>query len=118
STPAGPASRGRAVQAAAPASAPPGARRAMSEWAAKQESVSAARSTTRARGMAHPRMPVLGHLTKRPLTPSQPGRNSLGQVTKSLATRRTFDEEVVLDAAAHVFRRRGYGGATVREVAQ
>jgi len=32
--------------------------------------------------------------------------------------RRTFDEEVVLDAAAHVFRKRGYGGATVREVAQ
>jgi len=32
--------------------------------------------------------------------------------------RRTFDEEVVLDAAAHVFRRRGFGGATVREVAQ
>jgi AcrR family transcriptional regulator len=38
-------------------------------------------------------------------------------MTKSLA-RRTFDEEVVLDAAAHVFRRRGFGGATVREVAQ
>jgi AcrR family transcriptional regulator len=38
-------------------------------------------------------------------------------MTKSLA-RRTFDEDVVLDAAAHVFRRRGYGGATVREVAQ
>ena len=38
-------------------------------------------------------------------------------MTKHLA-RRTFDEEVVLDAAAHVFRRRGYGGATVREVAQ
>jgi AcrR family transcriptional regulator len=38
-------------------------------------------------------------------------------MTKS-ATRRTFDEEVVLDAAAHVFRRRGFGGATVREVAQ
>lgn len=32
--------------------------------------------------------------------------------------RRTFDEDVVLDAAAHVFRKRGYGGATVREVAQ
>lgn len=41
-------------------------------------------------------------------------------MTKSTGTlaRRTFDEEVVLDAAAHVFRRRGYGGATVREVAQ
>src|SRR5260370_39624393 len=38
-------------------------------------------------------------------------------MTKSLA-RRTFDEEVVLDAAAHVFRKRGFGGATVREVAQ
>ncbi len=38
-------------------------------------------------------------------------------MTKSLA-RRTFDEDVVLDAAAHVFRKRGYGGATVREVAQ
>ena len=38
-------------------------------------------------------------------------------MTKSLA-RRTFDEEVVLDAAAHVFRKRGYGAATVREVAQ
>jgi AcrR family transcriptional regulator len=38
-------------------------------------------------------------------------------MTKNLA-RRTFDEEVVLDAAAHVFRKRGYGGATVREVAQ
>jgi AcrR family transcriptional regulator len=32
--------------------------------------------------------------------------------------RRTFDEEVVLDAAAHVFRRRGFGAATVRQVAQ
>ncbi|HUJ28094.1 MAG TPA: TetR/AcrR family transcriptional regulator [Myxococcales bacterium] len=41
-------------------------------------------------------------------------------MTKSSGTlaRRTFDEEVVLDAAAHVFRKRGYGGATVREVAQ
>lgn len=38
-------------------------------------------------------------------------------MTKSLA-RRTFDEDVVLDAAAHVFRKRGFGGATVREVAQ
>jgi AcrR family transcriptional regulator len=38
-------------------------------------------------------------------------------MTKSVA-RRTFDEDVVLDAAAHVFRKRGYGGATVREVAQ
>ena len=38
-------------------------------------------------------------------------------MTKSNA-RRTFDEEVVLDAAAHVFRKRGFGGATVREVAQ
>lgn len=38
-------------------------------------------------------------------------------MTKS-AARRTFDEDVVLDAAAHVFRKRGYGGATVREVAQ
>jgi TetR/AcrR family transcriptional regulator, cholesterol catabolism regulator len=38
-------------------------------------------------------------------------------MTKNLA-RRTFDEDVVLDAAAHVFRRRGYGGATVRQVAQ
>ena len=38
-------------------------------------------------------------------------------MTKSMA-RRTFDEDVVLDAAAHVFRKRGYGGATVREVAQ
>lgn len=37
-------------------------------------------------------------------------------MTKNLA-RRTFDEDVVLDAAAHVFRKRGYGGATVREVA-
>lgn len=42
----------------------------------------------------------------------------LGQMTKNLAPRRTFDEDVVLDAAAHVFRRRGFGGATVREVAQ
>lgn len=41
-------------------------------------------------------------------------------MTKNSGTlaRRTFDEEVVLDAAAHVFRKRGYGGATVREVAQ
>src|SRR5258707_8724370 len=39
-------------------------------------------------------------------------------MTKSLGARRTFDEDVVLDAAAHVFRRRGYGGATIREVAQ
>ena len=40
-------------------------------------------------------------------------------MTKSLAAaRRTFDEDVVLDAAAHVFRKRGFGGATVREVAQ
>jgi AcrR family transcriptional regulator len=39
-------------------------------------------------------------------------------MTKSGLARRTFDEEVVLDAAAHVFRKRGYGGATVREVAQ
>lgn len=40
-------------------------------------------------------------------------------MTKSFATaRRTFDEDVVLDAAAHVFRKRGFGGATVREVAQ
>src|SRR5258706_9703484 len=48
------------------------------------------------------------------------GRTLLGQMTKSSGTlaRRTFDEEVVLDGAAHVFRRRGYGGATVREVAQ
>src|SRR5258706_8761761 len=48
------------------------------------------------------------------------GRTLLGQMTKSSGTlaRRTFDEEVVLDAAAHVFRKRGYGGATVREVAQ
>jgi AcrR family transcriptional regulator len=38
-------------------------------------------------------------------------------MTKSLA-RRKFDEEAVLDAAAHVFRRRGFGAATVREVAQ
>ena len=38
-------------------------------------------------------------------------------MTKSLA-RRTFDEEVVLDAAAHVFKKRGYAAATVREVAQ
>ena len=38
-------------------------------------------------------------------------------MTKSPAARRTFDEDVVLDAAAHVFRKRGYGGATVREVA-
>jgi AcrR family transcriptional regulator len=38
-------------------------------------------------------------------------------MTKSMA-RRTFDEDVVLDAAAHVFRKRGFGGATVREVAQ
>jgi AcrR family transcriptional regulator len=38
-------------------------------------------------------------------------------MTKNFA-RRTFDEDVVLDAAAHVFRKRGYGGATVREVAQ
>src|SRR3954466_14672313 len=44
-------------------------------------------------------------------------RRVLGQMTKSTA-RRTFDEDVVLDAAAHVFRRRGYGGAAVREVAQ
>src|SRR3954469_8121451 len=33
-------------------------------------------------------------------------------------TRKTFDEDAVLDAAAHVFRRRGYGAATVREIAQ
>src|SRR5258706_5278104 len=48
------------------------------------------------------------------------GRTLLGQMTKSSGTlaRRTFDEDVVLDAAAHVFRRRGYGGATIREVAQ
>jgi AcrR family transcriptional regulator len=39
-------------------------------------------------------------------------------MTKSFGARRTFDEDVVLDAAAHVFRKRGYGGATVREVAQ
>ena len=42
-------------------------------------------------------------------------------MTKNLgpaAARRTFDEDVVLDAAAHVFRKRGFGGATVREVAQ
>src|SRR5260370_25813791 len=38
-------------------------------------------------------------------------------MTKSMA-RRTFDEDVVLDAAAHVFGRRVYGGATVRGVAQ
>lgn len=38
-------------------------------------------------------------------------------MTKGTA-RRTFDEDVVLDAAAHVFRKRGFGGATVREVAQ
>jgi AcrR family transcriptional regulator len=38
-------------------------------------------------------------------------------MTKTNA-RRTFDEEVVLDAAAHVFRKRGYGAATVRAVAQ
>jgi len=38
-------------------------------------------------------------------------------MAKSLA-RRTFDEEVVLDAAAHVFKKRGYAAATVREVAQ
>src|SRR5215470_10949364 len=38
-------------------------------------------------------------------------------MAKGLA-RRTFDEDVVLDAAAHVFRRRGFGGATVRQVAQ
>jgi AcrR family transcriptional regulator len=38
-------------------------------------------------------------------------------MTKTLA-RRTFDEEAVLDAAAHVFKRRGFGSATVREVAQ
>src|SRR5437868_12654661 len=62
-------------------------------------------------------MLVLGHLTKRGLTPSEAERKALGQMTKSFA-RRTFDEDVVLDAAAHVFRKRGYGGATVREVAQ
>lgn len=39
-------------------------------------------------------------------------------MTKSLGARRTFDEDVVLDAAAHVFRKRGYGSSTVREVAQ
>src|SRR5260370_30182711 len=37
-------------------------------------------------------------------------------MTKSMA-RRTFDEDIVLDAAAHVFRKRGFGGATVRELA-
>src|SRR5439155_25237059 len=62
-------------------------------------------------------MLALGHLTKNGLTASEAGRRPLGQMTKNLA-RRTFDEDVVLDAAAHVFRKRGYGGATVREVAQ
>src|SRR5205085_10451490 len=63
--------------------------------------------------------PFLGHLTKRRLTPCAGRRRLLGQMTKNLgAARRTFDEDVVLDAAAHVFRRRGYGGATIREVAQ
>src|SRR5260370_20835467 len=38
-------------------------------------------------------------------------------MTKSMA-RRTFDEDVVPEAAAQVFRKRGSGGATVREVAQ
>ena len=38
-------------------------------------------------------------------------------MTKS-AGRQTFDEDLVLDAAARVFRKRGYSGATVREVAQ